>query len=46
MATTTKQPRVIMSTSITALIGSFYEAFSGKTELLDAVITDDWDDIP
>ena len=35
-----------MSTSITALIGSFYEAFSGKTELLDAVITDDWDDIP
>jgi steroid delta-isomerase-like uncharacterized protein len=35
-----------MSTSIAALIGSFYEAFSGKTELLDAVITDDWDDIP
>jgi steroid delta-isomerase-like uncharacterized protein len=35
-----------MSTSITELIGSFYEAFNGKTELLDAVITDDWDDIP
>jgi predicted ester cyclase len=35
-----------MSTSITELIGSFYEAASGKTELLDAVITDDWDDIP
>jgi predicted ester cyclase len=35
-----------MSTSITELIGSFYEAFSGKTELLDAVMTDDWDDIP
>ena len=35
-----------MSTSITELIGSFYEAVSGNTELLDAVITDDWDDIP
>jgi steroid delta-isomerase-like uncharacterized protein len=35
-----------MSTSITELIGSFYEAFSGKTELLDAVLADDWDDIP
>ena len=35
-----------MSTSITELIGSFYEAFCGKTELLDAVLTDDWDDIP
>ena len=35
-----------MSTSITELIGSFYEAFCGKTELLDAVLTDEWDDIP
>lgn len=35
-----------MSTSITELIGSLYEAFNGKTELLDAVIADDWDDIP
>ena len=35
-----------MSTSINELIGTFYEALSGKAELLDAVITDDWDDIP
>jgi ketosteroid isomerase-like protein len=35
-----------MSTSINDLIGTFYEAFSGKAELLDAVIADDWDDIP
>ena len=35
-----------MSTSITELIGSFYESVSGKTELLDAVMTDDWHDIP
>jgi len=30
-----------MSASITELIGTFYEAASGKTELLGAVITDD-----
>ena len=41
-----EQPGVIMSTSITELIDSFYEAFCGKTELLNAVLTDDWDDIP
>ena len=35
-----------MSTSINNLIGTFYEAASGKTELLDAVIADDWEDIP
>ena len=35
-----------MSTSISNLIGTFFEAFTGKVELLDAVITDDWDDIP
>jgi predicted ester cyclase len=35
-----------MPASITELIGSLYEAFGGKTELLDAVMTDDWDDIP
>jgi predicted SnoaL-like aldol condensation-catalyzing enzyme len=35
-----------MSTSIENLIGNFYEAFSGKPELLDAVLTEDWDDIP
>lgn len=35
-----------MSSPIDQLIGTFYEAFSGKAELLDAVVTDDWDDIP
>ena len=35
-----------MSASITELIGTFYEAASGKAELLDAVLADDWDDIP
>lgn len=35
-----------MSISITELVGSFYESASGKTELLDAVVSDDWDDIP
>ena len=35
-----------MSTSINNLIGTFYEAASGEPELLDAVIAEDWDDIP
>jgi predicted ester cyclase len=35
-----------MPASIDKLIGSFYEAASGKAGLLDAVITEDWDDIP
>jgi hypothetical protein len=35
-----------MSTSINNLIGTFYEAASGKPDLLDAVLTEDWDDIP
>ena len=35
-----------MSTSISNLIDSFYEAASGKPELLDAVLTEDWEDIP
>jgi predicted ester cyclase len=35
-----------MSTSINNLIRSFYQAFGGKPELLDAVLTEDWDDIP
>jgi predicted ester cyclase len=35
-----------MPTSINSLIGTFYEAASGKSELLGAVITDDWQDIP
>ena len=35
-----------MSTSIKELIGRFYEAFTGKVDLLDTVVTDDWDDIP
>ena len=35
-----------MSTSISNLIGTFDEAASGKPELLDAVRTDDRDDIP
>jgi predicted ester cyclase len=41
-----RQPGAIMSTSISDLIGTFYEAASGKPELLDAVIADDWEDIP
>lgn len=36
-----------MSTSTDELVGTFYEAAStGKPGLLDAVIADDWDDIP
>lgn len=35
-----------MSTSIDKLISTFYEAFSGNADLLDGVVTDDWDDIP
>ena len=35
-----------MPASINNLIGPLYEAFNGKPELLDAVLTDDWDDIP
>jgi predicted ester cyclase len=35
-----------MPASINKLIGAFYEAAGGKTELLEAVIADDWDDIP
>ena len=35
-----------MYTSTDALIDAFYEAARGRTELLDAVITEDWDDIP
>jgi predicted ester cyclase len=35
-----------MPASIDNFIGTFYEAASGKAELLDAVITDDWEDIP
>jgi predicted ester cyclase len=35
-----------MSTNINNLIGTFYEALSGKVELLDGVMTEDWDDIP
>ena len=41
-----QHPGAIMSTSINEFIGTFYEAVSGKAELLDAVITDDWDDVP
>ena len=35
-----------MSTSTNELIGTLYEALSGEAELLNAVITGDWDDIP
>jgi predicted ester cyclase len=35
-----------MSTNINNLIGTFYGALSGKMELLDGVITEDWDDSP
>ncbi len=35
-----------MPTSIDKLIGNFYEAVTGKPELLDAVLAEDWDDIP
>jgi predicted ester cyclase len=40
------QNGAIMPTSTNDLIGTLYEAVSGKPELLDAVITDDWEDIP
>jgi predicted ester cyclase len=33
-------------TSISKLIDTLYEAFSGNVELLDDVLSDDWDDIP
>jgi predicted ester cyclase len=35
-----------MSTSVNKLVDTFYEAVGGQPGLLDAVITDDWDDIP
>jgi predicted ester cyclase len=35
-----------VSTPINKLIATFYEAASGQAGLLDAVITEDWDDIP
>ncbi|MET9565287.1 ester cyclase [Streptomyces tauricus] len=35
-----------MTRSIEDLLGTFYEAFSGKPELLDDIVVDDWDDIP
>ncbi|MEV8129106.1 hypothetical protein AB0P07_34585 [Streptomyces sp. NPDC085944] len=35
-----------MTRTIEDLIGTFYAAFSGKPELLDDIIADDWDDIP
>ena len=35
-----------MRTSIDNLICTLYEAFTGQPELLDAVLTEDWDDIP
>jgi len=35
-----------MSTSINDLVGTFYGAFSGEPELLEAVLAEDWDDIP
>ncbi|AEW98331.1 ester cyclase [Streptantibioticus cattleyicolor] len=35
-----------MTDTIDKLIGTFYEAFSGRPELLDGIVADDWDDIP
>lgn len=35
-----------MPTSISKLIDTVYDAFGGNAELLDAVLSDDWDDIP
>lgn len=35
-----------MPASVSELIGTMYEAFTGKTGLLDAAVTDDWEDIP
>jgi predicted ester cyclase len=35
-----------MPASVNNLIGTFYEAASGKADLPDAVLTEDWDDIP
>ncbi|WP_328869367.1 hypothetical protein OHT76_04250 [Streptomyces sp. NBC_00287] len=34
------------TTDVEKLIGTFYEAFSGRPELLDSIVADDWDDIP
>ncbi|KAA0920583.1 ester cyclase [Streptomyces apricus] len=35
-----------MTRTIEDLIGTFYAAFSGKPELLDDIVAEDWDDIP
>jgi predicted ester cyclase len=35
-----------MSTYVNSLIDTFYEAAAGEADLLDAAITDDWNDIP
>ncbi len=35
-----------MPDSLHQLVATFYRAFSGDTELLDGVVTPDWEDIP
>jgi ketosteroid isomerase-like protein len=35
-----------MTGSIDELITRFYDAFSNKPELLDDILTEDWDDVP
>lgn len=35
-----------MTTPISDIVGTFYRAFSGDTDLFDQVLTEDWDDIP
>ncbi|MFB7597024.1 ester cyclase [Streptomyces sp. NPDC056160] len=35
-----------MTRTVEDLIGTFYEAFRGKPELLDDIVADDWADIP
>ncbi|MER6130158.1 ester cyclase [Streptomyces sp. NPDC001795] len=46
VAPATTTPEQAMTHSIDELIRTFYRAFSGKPELLDDVVADDWDDIP
>ena len=35
-----------MTTPVTDIVGTFYRAFSGDTDLLDRVLADNWDDVP
>ena len=35
-----------MATSLDQIVATFYRAFCGETDLLDTVVTADWEDIP